>query len=300
MESVAFSSAHVTGFFRAYEYPGDPLHTGSKGVGFSIEEGVSTQVKATVSAANRVEVEINGVYAADAFVSERVVKTFLARSRGCYDVLVKHRVGVPVGVGFGTSGAAALSLALALNEAFDTGLSRVEAAQVAHVAEVECRTGLGTVLAELQGGFEARVEPGGPGFGKILSIPVDEKYVMVALTFGRLSTELMLRKMRRKREVVSLAERLLDLFLKDRSVENFLNLCYRFTEAMRFGVKMQRVLKEAGDAGFVCGAAMFGETVFTLVKASEVDDVRQIFVQHKVEGSDILISRLEERGARLL
>ena len=69
-----------------------------------------------------------------------------------FEIIVEHHVEVPLGAGFGTSGAAALSLALALNEALSLGLSKIEAAQLAHVAEVECKTGLGTVIAETFGG----------------------------------------------------------------------------------------------------------------------------------------------------
>jgi len=83
-----------------------------------------------------------------------------------FEIIIKHSINVPIGAGFGTSGAAALSLALALNEVFDLGMSKIEAAQLAHIAEVECKTGLGTVAAETFGGLEIRVKPGWNRKGK--------------------------------------------------------------------------------------------------------------------------------------
>jgi len=40
-------------------------------------------------------------------------------------------------------------LSLALNQLYGAGLSAIEAAQPAHIAEVECKTGLGTVMGEV-------------------------------------------------------------------------------------------------------------------------------------------------------
>jgi mevalonate kinase len=57
-----------------------------------------------------------------------------------FEVTVDHHLEVPIGAGFGTSGAAALSLALALNNIFGLGMSKAEAAQIAHVAEIKCKT----------------------------------------------------------------------------------------------------------------------------------------------------------------
>ena len=68
-----------------------------------------------------------------------------------YFVDVHHDISVPVGYGLGCSAAVALSLSLALNEALGTNLSRTEIGQIAHNAEISCKTGLGDVLAAFHG-----------------------------------------------------------------------------------------------------------------------------------------------------
>ena len=53
----------------------------------------------------------------------------------------------------GCSAAVALSLSIALNDALECELSKIEVAQIAHNVEIECKTGLGDVLAAYHGGF---------------------------------------------------------------------------------------------------------------------------------------------------
>jgi len=302
MEASAFAPAHITGLVIPDEKSSDPLHAGSKGIGFSIQEGVTTKVKAEQGTSEEVEVWINGNPAPDAKVSIEAAKNILRRAGGkkkC-NLTIEHLVQVPIGVGFGTSGAAALSLTLAVNKALELGLSTVEAAQTAHVAEVICRTGLGTVLAELHGGFEVRVSPGAPGFGKLIQIPLNKEYSVVALTFGALSTGEMLDSLEQRREAYLLAENLLVSFMQNRSVENFLYVSNQFSRFLALTSRLQRVLTEAEDAGFTCGVALFGETVFTLVKPEETGVVERTFKRLVTNGSKVLITRISDQGARVL
>jgi pantoate kinase len=300
MEASAFAPAHITGLVAPYEKPDDPLHSGSKGIGFSIQEGVITKVKAE-RGTGQAEIEINGKSETEAKVSRETVKTILDRADDRrYRLTVEHLVQVPIGVGFGTSGAAALSLAFAVNEACKLGFSKVEAAQAAHVAEVTCRTGLGTVLAELHGGFEVRVSPGAPGIGQLVKIPLNKEYSVITLTFGALSTDKMLDSLERRREAYAMAESLLTSFSQDCSVEAFLHSSNQFARRLALNSRLQRVLDEAEDAGFICGVALFGETVFTLVKPEETTEVERIFKHLMTNSSKILTTRISDKGARVL
>ena len=77
---------------------------------------------------------------------------------------------IPVGYGLGSSSAVALSLSFALDQALGTKLDRSLIGQIAHNAEVNCKTGLGDVLASFHGGFEIRVKAGAPGIGSVEKI----------------------------------------------------------------------------------------------------------------------------------
>jgi len=53
--------------------------------------------------------------------------------------------------------------------------------KIAHNAEVNCKTGLGDVLASFHGGFEVRVKPGAPGIGTVEKISTDKISVIIDL-----------------------------------------------------------------------------------------------------------------------
>jgi pantoate kinase len=299
MEATAYSPTHITGLVIPYDRARDTLRIGSTGIGFSMQQGVTTHVEVSPHY-GEIEVEINGRLAPDALVSRRTAEIILSKTAKKQGVHISHRVDVPTGVGFGTSGAAVLSLALAMNESLGLGLTRVEVAQTAHIAEVACGTGLGTVLAEMHGGFEARVKPGGPGFGQVVRLSIGEDEVVVALTFGALSTAEMLSAIKLRGESRSLGESLLQEFLRDRSVEAFLRVSNRFARFLGLSPRLIRVLDEAEGSGFVCGVALFGETAFTLVKPEVAGEVERLFRGFLTANSKVVISRIGYEGARLL
>ena len=300
MESVAYSPGHITGVVQPYEYPDDSINSGSKGIGFSIQKGVTTQVNIGPSKNNEVIIEINGQEVSNAIVSEYVTKSFVSKISRNLKIRIKHQVDIPIGSGFGTSGAAAVSLALALNQVLEIGLSRIESAKVAHIAEVVCKTGLGAVSAELMGGFEVREKQGAPGIGKISTIPIDGNYRMVALELGIQSTEQMLKELKRKNDITKLGEQYVYLFLSDHSVQNFLNLSKKFSQLIDIHHKLKKAAKEAEDRGFVCGIALFGDTLFSLVRQNEVNELKKVFAKYKMRNKKIIVSQIEKRGARLL
>ena len=59
--------------------------------------------------------------------------------------------------------------------------------QIAHNAEVNCKTGLGDVLASFHGGFEIRVKPGAPGIGNVEKI-ITDKISVIMICFSPIST----------------------------------------------------------------------------------------------------------------
>lgn len=253
------------------------------------------------SAKTFVEIVLNDNVTNSALVSEHVVNAFLSLAGESYKVHVEHNVKVPIGCGFGSSGAGALSLALALNKVFNLNLSRLEAAQIAHVAEVECKTGLGTVIAETFGGLEIRVKPGAPGVGQIKFIPINEDCVVACLSFGPLPTSKILTNEASRQRINAFGGDLTDELVRHPTTQNFMEFSRKFAEQVGLiSKKLRAVLQEADSAGLTCSMAMLGETAFSIVKRDQVEEVHKIFTKHVPSERNVIVAEIDFKGARLL
>jgi pantoate kinase len=310
-EASAFCPGHITGFFQICDEPEDLLLKGSKGAGVCLSKGIRTTVQLESAARKSLRVKINGCPTDSAVVSEYVTKTMLSRAKGNYRVAVDHRVEVPVGVGMGTSGAGALSLAMALNEALGLNLSREEVGQVAHIADAECRTGLGTVIAEAYGGMEIRVKPGAPGIGEVVKVPLRGEYVVVCLPFGSISTRTILTDEVYRKRINELGDLFVKELLPKPTPEEFMRLSRSFAEHVGLITERVRaVLKEADEAGLPCSMPMFGETVFSLLKRGDAENLLEIFKRQQAPRIRIsemeegipspILAEVDEKGVRLI
>ncbi len=299
-KAVAFSPGHITGFFQICDQAANPLLKGSRGAGVSIMRGVTTTVTIERSSKTSYEIRVNGDIAKSAEVSEYIIKAFLHHIKEDYRVLVNHKVEVPVGSGFGSSGACALSLALALNEVFGLNLSRVEAAQLAHIAEVNCKTGLGTVIAENYGGLEIRVKPGAPGIGEIRHIPIGYDYVVACLSFGSIPTKKILSDNELRVRINKLGGKLVDELAVQPLPHNFMCFSRKFAEHLGLiSGRVRNVLREADNKCLPCSMTMVGESVFSLIKRDLVDELLKIFHEHASSTCDIIVAEIDFKGARI-
>jgi len=300
-ESAAFSPGHITGIFRIHDQPDDPLKKGSWGAGVSIAKGVTTRVNTRNSSRNSFKIRINGDTTDSAKVSEHVINTFLSHAKKNSRILVDHDVKIPIGSGFGSSGAGALGLALALNEALSCDFSHIDAIQVAHIAEVECKTGLGTVIAEASGGVEIRTKPGGPGVGEVRKIPVENDYAVACLSFGPISTGEVLTSEKLRQRINKFGGELLDQLIADPQPHLFMELSRKFAEHVGLiSPRIRRILTETDSSGLTCSMAMLGDTVFSLVERDNLEELLPLFRRHASSEHNIFISEIDFQGARLL
>lgn len=297
----AFSPGHVTGFFEIPKLnSASPLYKGSRGAGFSIDRGISTTVHVFEGGRTGSKILINGKAAKprEAEVSQWVVDRYAEKSADRpFFVRVEHEIDIPVGFGLGSSGAAALSLSYALNSALGAKQSVQEAAQLAHEAEIACRTGLGTVIAEYAGGFEMRTGAGAPGIGTVESIPLEGRYKAVILCISPISTKAFLAN--RMDMINGLGGKMLARLGETRSVGEFLKMSYQFADTLGLTEGRCRApVRALRAAGIECSVALFGETVFTVVPEARAGEVASILQKFK-EGT-LLVCDIDGRGARVL
>ncbi|VVC05867.1 Pantoate kinase [uncultured archaeon] len=293
MQAVAFAPGHITGFFKAEVEQTRPELKGSIGAGFSIKEGVTTKVKVTSSDKIGFKITVTGYRSDNTQVSEYVAKEFLKLAKRNYFLDIAHDVGIPVGYGLGSSGAVALSLAFALNKALGTNLSRTQVGQIAHNAEIHCKTGLGTVLSSYHGGFEIRTKHGAPGIGSLRKIY--SEYLAIMICFSPISTKKFIGTELSK--INGLGGKMVSRLLKSRDQMEFLDMSLEFAKYVDvITPTMHQVINDLKDHGIKCGVAMFGETVFTLVPKSRKSDVLGIL--EKYHGI-IITTEIDKSGVRV-
>ena len=223
-----------------------------------------------------------------------ILNEFLAdNDENFVDVI--HELDVPVGYGLGCSAAVALSLALALNQALNSGLSKTKVAQIAHLAEIKCQTGLGDVIASYHGGFEIRTKSGAPGIGRLQKIKLKEKLDVVLICFNPISTKKFLKE---KISLINgLGGKMVQELIKTQDMNEFQDKSIEFAQYIKvITPKMDKVVSELHKNGIKCGVALFGETLFSLIPSHKKQKVLQIL--KKYDGH-IISSRIDNSGARL-
>lgn len=298
-EASAYAPGHLTGFFQICDEPEDPLLKGSRGSGVSITRGVRTRVRSEPSDTTTYTISIDGQVTDEAFVSENVLGKMVKRLDEPQRITVDHVVETPLGAGFGSSGGGAITLALALNESLDLGLSFLEATRVAHVAEIECRTGLGTVFAATVGGFGVLYKPGAPGIGEATKYNRSDELSVVYLHFGPMATKDALTDPEVRRRINELGGRYVDSIRQDLRPDLFMELSRSFTDHVGIATPRLRAVLDVADKGGVpCTMAMFGEVAFSLVTKDKAKEVAEV-LREAVPGRRVEVVRVEERGAHL-
>ena len=278
MRGAAFCPAHVTGFF-GVEESGSAAETGSVGAGFSIQRGVTT----TVEGADHDMVRPG--------MAQHVLEEFRRATGVSTPVRVSHEMGVPAGYGLGASGALALSTLYALDAALETRIPKERLAMMAHVSEVRLRTGLGDVLAAYHGGFEIRVRAGGPGKGVIRRLEAGNPAVVVAC-LSPLSTSDFLRD--RMGILNGLGGKMVAELGRNPDTETFQRLSMEF--ARKAGTITPQMEAGAGAlerAGYPCGVAMLGGTIFSMVPRDEADGVMEALRPYEP-----VLTGIDQMGAR--
>ena len=301
MEAKAFCPAHITGFFKAHlEGNQNNLENlGSMGAGFSIKQGVTTRVKIQNRKDQKTNFKIttNGYQSDKTDVSEFVLNEFLKLGEFSNNFFeIEHNISVPVGYGLGSSGAVALSLSYALDEALQTKLEKTVIGKIAHNAEVNCKTGLGDVLASYHGGFEIRVKPGAPGIGHVEKIST-EKISIIMICFSPISTNKFIKE--QLSQINGLGGKMVNRLLESKNYENFQDMSLEFAEYVNVMTpRMQKVVEELSNKNIKCGIALFGETIFSMVPQKEEANVVEIL--QKYSDGIIIQSELDDNGARVL
>lgn len=290
MNCSVFVPSHITGFFEIIDNQ-NPLKKGSRGAGVVMDKGIITKIK--ISDGNRIKIKINQEYSPkNAAITEKIIEIIKRDFNLDHKkILINHEVQVPVGAGFGTSAAFAIGTVLGLSNLLNLPLTFNKATQIAHVAEIEMKSGLGDVMGEISGGMPLRTKEGAPGIGitdKIVLNEKDELFV-ISKTFGEINTADIIEDPVYKKKINEMGRNLLQELIKYPKPEKFMKLSRKFAEntgLMSNEVKETVEILENETIG--ASMAMIGNTAFAISKNEDtcLDDV--------------IVAKVDHRGCRFL
>lgn len=306
-EAAAFSPAGISSFFEIRDKRPDgrpfkdPAYAGARGGGLVTSRGVLTRVRLRRATRSGVSVRINGRVAHEARTTASAISRLLEISSEKYDVMVEHRVHVPIGAGYGASAAGTLSAALAFSEGADLGMSINELGRVVHAAEIANETGLGTVGPLLTGGFVITRKSGGPGVAVIDRLPVSPKLKVVSACIGPISKRTVLRSKRLRKRVNELGRLALRSIISDPRPRNFMKASKSFAYGLGLMAPQTAELIELMENGGTVGATqnMLGQAVHAI---ADEDIARQILrsVKKRFPKVQAFSCDLDFTGARLV
>jgi len=279
----------------------DPARRGSRGGGPLLDKGVITEVEALRSRENEVRIYINDTEA-PAETSLASVRQILRLTRKKYSITVRHTVELPIGAGFGTSGAGALGTAFATARALGIEMSSNQLGRVAHIAEVLCQTGLGTVGPQLfGGGLVLTLRGGAPGHNLLDRIVATPDLKVVAVSFAPIKKATVLGHPQLREQVNRYGEEAMRAILENPTVANLMRTSRDFGLKLPLSTRRVReAIQDAEEAGAI-GAAqnMIGEAVHALVESKVVGKVVRAFEGHSPRDK-VIVANLDFPGARLI
>ena len=287
-QGEAFCPGHVTAFFEVCE-DADPRKKGSRGAGLALSLGVTTVARVRDATRSSLDVLVNG-RRVRAEVTEATARKLLGD--GTYEVKLLADSPLPVSQGFGVSAAAALSTALALDDALGLGLPRDELVARAHVAEVECGTGLGDVVPASLGGMDLRLRPGAPGHADVRTFPV-HKDLLLAVVGPELLTRSVIRDPAKIAAINRYGGACVDAFAPHPSFERLFELGNRIAEETGLASRTVREVVRASRMFGRAAMAMLGNAVFAEAGREDLSTLFRKF-------GTILRCEVDPQGARVL
>jgi len=205
-------------------------------------------------------------------------------------VVVKTKLGLPMGQGFGMSAAGTLSATLALTKI--TNVSQSEAMKAAHFAEVKLKTGLGDVMACCFGGIEIRKNAGLPPWGTIEHIP--GSFDLVLCVIGeKLDTKKILSDVSKANKIRDYGIYCTKKILEKPSVENLFSMSQIFTKKTGLADKDVVEAINAADRFGMASMCMLGNSIFAMGKTNELC---KVLMDH----GRVFVCNVDQVGTRFL
>ncbi len=269
----------------------NPEKIGSRGAGFCLSAVGKTEIISEECEKNEdseIEIHINGEQ-----LDEKAETTYyiVEYIQGFYQhpikIRINHTFELPVGCGYGASGSGALGTIFGLNYLLNLNLSYYERGKIAHIAEVENRTGLGTVCGQLGRGLCMLKEPGYPCHIERINVPEGVK--IICGTFGMIHTKSILTDPVLNKKIKEAGRKALIKLIENPNMTTFLKASINFVnETNMLEILQLEKTKELMDELNklnILGASMnqLGRSVYAVGYEKDVNRMIEIFNTYKPE-----------------
>jgi pantoate kinase len=306
MFGKAFSPSGISSFFEVctQDENGSPLSDlvkmGARGGGFALTKGVTTSVIAHQSPRDTIMISINGKEQ-EALTTQTLINLLLEHAEHSYAISVDHQIEVPIGTGFGTSAAGALSCGLALVKALNLPLSYNSVARLAHIADIQCSTGLGTVEGLLVGGLVLITQSGAIGHGLVDRILIPSNLKIVVGVYEGISKAPLLSSYSMINVINQTAKHVMTQIINNPTLSTFLMQCRNFAITTGLASKRVRTLMDKAESAGAIGAAqnMLGEAVHAITTPETLDEVVNALAED-IPPDNLIVSDIAFHGAHLI
>lgn len=294
MEILVKVPHRISGFFQIVdEINGkkitNPEKIGSRGAGLTLTAYGYTKVsfiEEGSSNSGQFKILINDQEQTEAAVTSNYIYTYLKkRFKKPINVIIDHKFDLPVGCGFGASGAGALGASLGIANLMNLNLTYNESARIAHIAEVENKTGLGTVAGLWFGGLSIVLESGYPFLVDKIFYPSNIK--IICGTFGELKTKSILTDPVLSTKIKKAGKKAMDNLLKTPNIFTFMDESKKFVENTEILhilnlSECQELIKELNKVNKVKASMnQLGKSVFSICFPEQVRSVLEIFESYQ-------------------
>jgi pantoate kinase len=294
MKCTVFAPSHITGFFEIIDHQ-LPLNRGSRGAGIALDTGVITQVQIIEKSSDNAEVRINGIQdSKNATITFKTLELMyrdfnIGKFLGDRGIRIDHELKVPIGAGYGTSAACALGTALGVAKIFELDITFNKAASMAHLAEIEMKSGLGDVVAEVNGGITFRLKEGAPGIAITDKMILTDDFYVISKSLGGIETSEIIGDPNHKKKINSIGRHMLKELLRNPDPKTFLKLSKRFAmETELLNDEVLDIIKILEDETIGASMAMLGNTAFAISKTPDTTL------------KNAIVSKIDSNGCRFI
>ena len=286
----------ISGFFEIVdEIDGvkiiDSEKIGSRGAGFCLSAVGKTEIISedpNTRVALETDIYINGERLDEKAETTSFIVDFIKKHyKISSNIKIKHFFELPVGCGYGASGSGALGTIFGLNHLFNLNLSYQERGRIAHIAEVENRTGLGTVCGQLGRGLCMLKAPGYPCIYERINVP--EEIKIICGTFGMIHTKSILTDPVLSMKIKKAGRRALEKLIHEPSMSTFVKESIKFVKATNIlellELEKTKELMDNLNKLEIMGASMnqLGRSVYAIAYKNNIKEILEVFETFKPE-----------------